>query len=113
MIDSVKNNISSRIDGLIFITNQLISTNQTYSDPEVISEVTPTTASEFTEYSYNFNTKPSLQYIAEYKHFFIENCYVLENVKPAYWTIAGVWGVIAFVFTIKLYCSPSMERFSL
>ena len=38
IIDDVKNNATKNVTGLIFETNQIITTNQTYSEPSIISE---------------------------------------------------------------------------
>jgi len=46
------------VTGLIFETNQIISTNQSYSYPPIISEVAYVEGQEFKQYSYNLNTTP-------------------------------------------------------
>ena len=40
---------------------------------------------------------------ATYTHTFVENCYVLDVVVPAYYVFAGIWTVMALVFTGFLY----------
>lgn len=114
LIDDIKNNDTTRVDGLIFVTSQLISTNQSYSEPAIISECTPNTEYEFNQYAYNYNNlQPQTQYKAKYTHHFIENCWVLSPVKPTYYTYACLWALIGIAFAVKLYLSPAMERFPL
>lgn len=47
IIDTIKNNPDMNVTGLIFETNQIISTNQSYSYPQIISEVAYSEAAEF------------------------------------------------------------------
>lgn len=102
------------VTGLIFETNQIISTNQSYSYPPIISEVAYAEGIQFQQYSFNFNTSiTQQQYYAIYQHHFIENCWALNRVVPTYYTFGAMWGTIAIVFIVSLYSTPASERFSL
>lgn len=109
IIEEVKNKNDSNVTGLIFETNQIISTNQSYKSPSIISEASYNLVGEFDEYSYNL--QPG--YIANYSHTFIENCWVLDPVVPTYYIYGGMWALLTLVFTVTLYCMPVSERFSL
>jgi len=52
-------------------------------------------------------------YPVNYTHHFIENCWVLEPIVPAYYVYGMAWGLIVTVFTVGLFCMPASERFSL
>ena len=61
--------------------------------------------------NYSFNINPG--YNVNYTHNFIENCYVLTPIVPAYYVFASLWTVIFIVYTVYLYMMPAIERFSL
>jgi hypothetical protein len=65
------------------------------------------------KYSINYNGVVNPAYYATYSHFFIENCWVLDPIKPTYYAYGGTWAAIAIVFIVSLYCVPESERFSL
>ena len=89
--------------GLIFETNQIVTTNSTYAHPPIISEASDGRVSEFEDYSYNHNPNEEKSYNATYTHIFIENCYILDAVVPTYYVFAGMWAVMALGFTGYLY----------
>jgi len=47
IIDDIKNDRDKNVTGLIFETNQIITTNQTYEWPQIMSEATYDTCSNF------------------------------------------------------------------
>ena len=99
--------------GLIFETNQIVTTNSTYSHPPIISEASESRVSEFEDYSYNSDKYPGKTFTSTYTHTFIENCYVLDAVVPTYYVFACFWGIIALGFTGYLYKQPAEARLSL
>lgn len=109
IIEEIKNNPDKNVTGLIFETNQIISTNQSYSWPQIMSEASYASVSNFKSYAANLNPG----YIANYSHTFIENCWVLDPVVPTYYIYGGIWGLITIGYTVWLYCVPLSERFSL
>jgi hypothetical protein len=109
IIDEVRNNPDKNVTGLIFETNQIISTNQTYAWPQIMSEASYNTVDNFKQYSVNINPG----YIATYTHTFIENCWVLDPVVPTYYAYGGLWALITIVYTVWLYCMPLQERLSI
>lgn len=109
IIDDIKNDRDKNVTGLIFETNQIITTNQTYEWPQIMSEATYDTCAKFQAYAYNLNPG----YNATYTHTFIQNCWVLEPVVPTYFAYGGAWGAITILFIVAFYCVPETERFSL
>ena len=103
----------TEVVGLIFETNQIVTTNSTYAHPPIISEASDSRVSEFEDYSYNHNPNPGKTYNATYTHTFIENCYELDAIVPTYYVFAGIWTVMALGFTGYLYKQPSEARLSL
>ena len=93
----------SEVVGLIFETNQIVTTNSTYSHPPIISEASEARVSLFEEYSYNAGKHLGKVYNSTYTHTFIENCYVLDAVVPTYYVFAVFWTIIALGFTGYLY----------
>jgi len=98
MIDNL-----TEVVGLIFETNQIVTTNSTYSHPPIISEASESRVSQFEDFSYNHNPNKDKTYNATYTHTFVENCYVLDAVVPTYYVFAVMWTLIALGFTGYLY----------
>ena len=103
----------SEVVGLIFETNQIVTTNSTYGHPPIISEASESRVKEFEKYSYNAGANHTDKYNTTYTHTFVENCYVLDAVVPTYYVFAVIWALIALGFTGYLYKQPSEARLSL
>ncbi len=78
------------VNGLIFITNEFITANQSYSKPEIISLVTTNTGESMKSYAYPYNTTLKINIT----HTFIERCYILNPIVPTYLTLSGLWLLI-------------------
>ena len=96
---------SLAVNGLIFDTNNPVSTNTTFPHPQIISEATRPQSDTIFPYTFNYETNTTTpttnpNYITQYRHIFEENCYVLNPIVPAYYVISGIWGLIAIVYSI-------------
>ena len=100
----------SGVVGLIFQTEQSITTNQTYEHPPIISEALPSTINKFKDYSYNI---AGLKYDTTYSHTYVQNCWVLDPIVPTYYAFSIYWAAVSVVWIIALRCVPERERFSL
>jgi hypothetical protein len=94
---------------LIFETDQIITAQKTYNYPPIISEASTTEVGSFYNYSYNINPG----YNSVYTHTFIENCWVLNPIVPAYWVFSCLWLLITIFYTTYLYMMPPLERFTM
>ena len=103
------------VKGLIFDTESVMTSENTYSIPPIMSEATPAKCAEMKPYCYNELEDPSLySYTVDYKHVFIENCWVLDPLVPMYYTYTGIWLAMALGFSIYLYfIIPAESRLSL
>ena len=107
---------SLAVNGLIFDTNNPVSTNTTFPHPQIISEATRPQSDTIFPYTYNYDTTSTAtnpNYITQYRHIFEENCYVLNPIVPAYYVISGLWGLIAIFYSIFVLLQPTIHRISL
>eukprot|EP00347_Sterkiella_histriomuscorum_P011895 403370686 len=86
------------VETLIFITNDFISSNRTYVQPEIISLVSQNTGDKLKAYIYNNQQQNVQNFNISIDHVFINNCYLLNPIWPTYLALTGLWLVIVVVW---------------
>jgi hypothetical protein len=92
-------------------TSQIVTSNSSFAEPQIMSEVSIGIGKELRDYAYNVTADE--QYVATYNHTFIQHCQAVRYVWPTYYGYGCAWALITILFTTVLYCMPESERFSL
>ena len=96
-------NVTNRISGLIFISDQDITSKSRYVNPKLISLASRTDGLAMKQLSFELESK-NLSF--KMNHRFVENCYVLYGLAPTFFftsTIlfitSAIW--ISFVYGLR------------
>jgi hypothetical protein len=88
-------NETNGIRGLIFISDQDITSQNRYSNPKLISIASRNDGSSMERFSYQ-NEGKDLNFVMS--HIFVENCYVLYGLAPTFFFTATVLMVVSVLW---------------
>lgn len=78
------------------ITEDYITSNQSYAIPQIISMVDPANGQKLSTYSYKIDDpeKELNTFNSQLSHTFISRCHLIEKVVPTYYVYTSIWFLI-------------------
>lgn len=99
-LDDIKNGTIGA-DALILVSDDMVVSEDLFTKPLIISQVTYTDANTLEPYAFNTNLNRTLR--ATMNHTFINNCYVLNTVTPTYLILCGLWALVGLLWYALTY----------
>lgn len=104
----------NHIDGIIFVNGQAFRLDKVYDVPKFVLFMLPKTAAPLLEMSAPTVTDTVLSY----KHTYLDRCYLLNPITPAYFASCAVYGALfiiwgIYAFKIKRIYSQRVQKMML